>query len=873
MESQSVKFRTLRVVIGLLGVGVVLVLGIIYAFLASYVYLAPSIPSADGMRQMTMQVPLRVMTRNGALISQIGEQRRVPVSYDEIPPLVREAFLAAEDARFFQHGGINIMSMLRSVYVDLTTGDYSQGASTITMQTARNMFLTRDKNIGRKLQEIFVTLRMEHDFSKQQILETYLNVIFFGQRAYGVAAAAEVYFGKPLSELSVAEAAMLAGLPQAPSKYNPVTSPQHATERRHYVLRRMQELHYIDADTARRAMGEQIRAREYAPRFDVEAPYIAEIARQEVVRRFGEGAINAGYRAITTIDGRLQTVANRALRLGLIEYDRRHGYRGPIRQVRLDAGASAAQFESLLADVPPVGNLESALVVSVTPAAAHIYLRGGGFAQIDWDGLAWARGNAAAGRADAILHRGDLIYVLGDGQGGAQLAQVPGVQGAVVALDPRDGAVVALVGGFDYFANAWNHVTQARRQPGSGFKPFLYSCALEHDFTPASVIMDAPIVVADSGVEQTWRPENDSGTFSGPTRLREALVHSRNLVSIRLLRAVGTEDVMNYAARFGFDRSTMPDNLTLALGTLSATPLEVATGYATFANGGYKVQPYFIDRIENGAGQVVWRATPAEVCGACVDPAAAAPAAAPASAAGPSPPGAPPGVAGATPAAAAPGTAAGATAAPASPSIAAASVLPAGVTPLVPTVEAPARVSDRLTPAPPLAEQSAPLLEAARRAPRIISAANAWLMDDLMADVIKRGTGVRARVLGRNDIGGKTGTTNLAEDTWFNGFNPNLEATVWVGYDQAQPLGEGEEGSSVAVPIWVRLMREALRGVPDLPRPVPAGLVTARVDAHSGLLAPAGDADAMAEYFLADRLPVAGNGTVAPGSAGAEPLF
>lgn len=325
------KSRTLRVLIGLAVVAVVLALGVIYAFLASYVYLAPTLPSAASMRSLPLQVPLRVYTRSGALISQIGEQRRVPVTYDEIPQLVREAFLAAEDDRFFRHGGIDYFSMLRSMYVDLTTGDYAQGASTITMQTARNMFLTHDKTIGRKLQEIFVTLRMEHQFTKQEIFETYLNVIFFGQRAYGVAAAAEVYFGKPLNELSVAEAAMLGGLPQAPSRYNPVTSPQHATERRRYVLQRMLALHFIDQDTARRAMNEEIRAREFAPRTAIEAPYVAEIARQAVVERFGEAAVNAGYRAITTIDGRLQTAANRALRLGLIEYDRRHGYRGPVR--------------------------------------------------------------------------------------------------------------------------------------------------------------------------------------------------------------------------------------------------------------------------------------------------------------------------------------------------------------------------------------------------------------------------------------------------------------------------------------------------------------------------------------------------------------
>ena len=847
------KSRTVRVLAGLGAIGAVLLLGIIYAFLSAYVYLAPSLPSSEGMRTLPLQVPLRVYTRNGALISQIGEQRRVPVSYDEIPELVREAFLAAEDDRFFQHGGIDYFSVLRSIYVDLTTGDYSQGASTITMQTARNMFLTRDKNVTRKLQEVFLTLRMEKSFTKQEILDTYLNVIFFGQRAYGVAAAAEVYFGKSLNQLSVAEAAMLAGLPQAPSRYNPVTSPQRAAERRHYVLQRMQALHYIDADTARRAMAEQINAREYAPLFDVEAPYVAEIARQIVVARFGEGAINAGYRAITTIDGRLQTAANRALRLGLIEYDRRHGYRGVIRRVQFAAGAEPHDMESLLAELSPVGNLQAALVVSVAPAAARVYVRGSGFAQIDWDGMSWARGGAATGKADSLLHRGDVIYVLSDGAGHAQLAQVPAVQGGLVALDPHDGAVVALVGGFDYFANAWNHVTQARRQPGSGFKPFLYSCALENGFTPASVIMDAPVVLADGSVEQVWRPENDSGTFSGPTRLREALVHSRNLVSIRLLRAVGTDKVLDYASRFGFDRSTMPNNLTLALGTLPATPLEVATGYATFANGGYKVEPYFIERIENGLGQTVWSATPREVCETCADDGdLGAPATTPVAAAAPD--------AGAA-------SAADASAASAPPP------LPNGVSIVPPSGPPEPRNTNQLTLAPPETEWLPPMSAATRRAPRIISAANAWLMDNIMADVIKRGTGVRARVLGRDDLSGKTGTTNESHDTWFNGFNQHLEATVWVGFDQEQSLGEGEEGSSVAVPIWVRLMREALRGVPDEPRPVPPGLMTARVNALTGLLAQPNDAAAISEYFLSGKLPAAGNASGNPANSSSEPLF
>jgi penicillin-binding protein 1A len=814
-----VKSSTLRVLYGVAGACVLMGLGVAYALCASYVYLEPSLPSAEGMRTMPLQVPLRVYSRTGALISQIGEQRRIPVRYEDIPPLVRNAFLAAEDDRFFQHGGVDYFSMLRSIWVDVTTGDYSQGASTITMQTARNMFLTMDKHIKRKLQEVFLTMRMEREFTKEEILETYLNVIFFGQRAYGVAAAAEVYFGKPLNELSVAEAATLAGLPQAPSRYNPVTSPRHAEERRHYVLSRMRALHYIDAPTAERAMHEEIRAREYAPRFEVEAPYVAEMVRQEIVSRFGEAAINAGYRVTTTLDGRVQTVANRALRLGLIEYDRRHGYRGAVRRVFIPADATNRSLEALLGGTPPMGNLYPAVVVAAGPTALKVYVKDNGYEQLDADGMAWAKPKAQ--RADAFLHKGDVIFVLPGTGGNAQLAQVPEAQGALVALDPRDGAVVALVGGYDYFSNAFNRVTQAKRQPGSGFKPFLYSAALEHGFTPASVIMDAPIVIDEKGIEQTWRPENHGGSFSGPTRLRDALVHSRNLVSIRLLRAVGTDEVIPYAARFGFDPAVMPTGLTLALGTLPATPLQVATGYAAFANGGYKVEPYFIQRIEDATGKLVYQATPRQVCEAC--------------------------------------------------EIAQLADTPSPALPALPALAAPDAA--HVDQAPPIEQWLPPMVPPERQAPRIITAANAWLMDDIMGDVIRRGTGIRAKVLGRGDIGGKTGTTNDSRDTWFNGFSPRLQASVWVGFDLDESLGEAEEGSSVAVPIWTRLMKEALRGVPDLPRPQPPGLVSARIDVHTGLLAPPSDTDTMDEWFFAEHLPATGNAANTPGNAGSEPLF
>ncbi len=856
------KSRTIRLVVGVSAFIVVIGLLALYAVVCSYVYLAPSLPSVAAMRTGPTQVPLRVYARNGELIEQIGERRAIPVKYEDIPPLVREAFLAAEDEHFFQHGGIDYRGMVRALFADIESRDFSQGASTITMQAAKNMFLTPDRTLRRKLQQVFVALRMEHEFSKEEILNTYLNVIFFGQRAYGVAAAAEVYFGKSLSDLSVAEMATLAGIVPAPSRYNPASNPRAAAGRRHYVLQRMAANHFIDAATLARASAEQVQAREYAPRYDVEAPYIAEMVRQEVVSRYGEGAINAGYRVITTIDSRLQTVANRALRLGLLDYDRRHGYRGALQNVKFDAGASPAQLDTLLAGVSEVAILQPALVVSVAPKAARVYIRAGGFAEVDWDGLAWARtGN---GQADSVLHRGDIVYVISDGKGNAVLAQLPEAQGAMVALDPDDGAITALVGGFDYYSNEFNRVTQPRRAPGSGFKPFLYSAALEHGFTTASIIMDAPAFVNDKGTEEAWRPKNYGGLFSGPMPLREALVNSRNYVSIRLLRSMGPDEVIAYAARFGFDPANMPHSESLALGTLQVPPIQVVTGYATFANGGYKVEPYFIDRIESDDGTVLYRASPKRVCEDC--PAAAAT----------TPP----------PADGAESTDAADSSAPHEPAGASLAQLPAS------------SVASAAGPSLPIATPATSmgtagesiegfarlpgLVPPTEQAPRIISAANAWLMDDLMGDVIRRGTGAGARVLGRNDISGKTGTTNDSRDAWFNGFNRHIVATVWVGFDQDRSLGETEQGSKTAVPIWVNFMREALRGTPDVPRPQPEGILQLRVSARTGLLATPGDPDAHEEYFLTDHLPPnaapgTNNGTVAnPSSTAPEssgPLF
>jgi penicillin-binding protein 1A len=816
---------------------------VLYGGLGAFAYLAPTLPTADDLRRRDRQIPLRVYSRSGGLIAQIGEQLRVPVRYDELPPLVREAFLSAEDANFFSHGGVDYKAWVRAIWADITTGDYSQGASTITMQVARNIFLSSDKNVKRKLQEIFLTYRMEHDFTKEQILSTYLNEIFFGQRAYGVAAAAEVYFGKSLNELTVAEAALLAGLPQAPSAYNPVRSPGKAIARRHYVLQNMERLGYIDAPTAERAQREPIHAREYAPLYDVEAPYVAEMVRADLLTRFGEQAVNAGYRVTTTIDGRLQTAANRAVRLGLIEYDRRHGYRGPLRRgVKPDHESNEA-YEALLGGIAEVGALRPAVVVSVAPKVARVYVRGQGFAQIDWDGLSWAHKGGTPAEAGSVVAIGDVVYVVAAG-GNAQLAQLPLAQGALVSLDPNDGAIVALVGGFDYSVSKFNRAVQAQRQPGSGFKPFLYSAALENGFTPASIIMDAPIMADDKTSEQNWRPKNDSGEFSGPMRLRDALVKSRNLVSIRLLRGMGPDAAIDYATRFGFPADNLPRNQTLALGTLSATPLEVVTGYAAFANNGYKVDPYLIDRIEDSDGKEVWRAAPKRVCESCaqaVDPPLAAANAAT---------GADPATAVAAPADAA-----------------------AGVPPVVAVPAAPRAASATACVA---GDGDGAVPDEAHRAPRVISAANAWIMDDMLSEVITRGTGARARVLNRRDIAGKTGTTNSERDTWFNGFNRSLVASVWVGFDDATELGDGEQGSRTAVPIWVYFMREGLRGVPDVPRTRPAGLVSARIVPGTGLLARDDDESAIPETFIEGHLPAVSTSIEVPqGStnAGGDSLF
>lgn len=772
----------------LAGAGLILLL--VFALACTFVYLAPTLPTAETVRNKEKEfaVPLRVYTRGGELVSQFGEQRRIPITYADLPPVVVHAVLAAEDDGFFQHSGVDWMGLMRAMLVNLKDLEFSEGGSTITQQAARNMFLSLDKHLRRKAAELFVTWRMEHDFTKQEILATYLNVINFGNRSYGIAAAAETYYGKKLPELTVGQAATLAGIIQRPSTSNPIKDPTAAQARRHYVLGRMTKLGYIDRATAEAAEKEAINTRRFALLKDVEADYVAEQVRQEVVARFGAAAVNAGFKVYTTLDGPKQAAANMAVRQGLMDYDQRHGWRGRIGKVDLSAAPSADELEARLAQFRPISILVPAIVTRVTEPAAEVYIRDLGAARIAWEDMSWTRPGAARKALD-VLKRGDVVYVVAGKPGTAKLSQLPQAQAALVALEPRDGAIVALVGGFDFYTSAFNRAKQARRQPGSGFKPFLYSAALEHGYTPSyPLINDMPLVTEmDSDSEEQWKPENSSGDFSGPMRLREALTKSRNLVSARILLAVGVDTVIDYAAKFGFDPATLPRNLTLALGTQQATPLQMATGYAVFANGGFKVDPYLITRIEDASGKVVFEEKPKIACPACEQPDGA---------------------------------------------------------------------------------DSASVPED-QRAPRVISAQNAWLMSDIMHDVATKGTGRRTNDLGRDDISGKTGTTQSSRDNWWNGFNANLVATAWVGFDDERSLGEKEEGSSTAVPLWNYFMREALKGTPSARMPRPDGLIDIRVSATTG--EPVGPSEpGINEIFMEGHLP--GRATIVqdpsgPGSA------
>ena len=617
--------RVLFILSLIAGTGLVAVLAVA---LVVWVRLVPQLPDADALRDVRLQVPLRVYARDERLIAEFGEMRRRPLPLAAIPEALQVAVVATEDEHFRRHPGVDWRGVGRAVAHLARTGEKGPGGSTITMQVARNFFLGREKTYFRKLIETLLALKIERELSKDEILELYLNKIFLGHRAYGVAAAAEVYYGKNLDELDLPQLAMIAGLPQRPSEFNPITNPKRAAARRNHVLRRMLEVGYLDEARFRAAAGAPITAARHGSPVQTEAPYVAELVRREAEKELGSAAYTGAYGVRTTIDSRLQTAAVRALREALVEYDRRHGYRGPEDRYDPDLLSDPDRIAERLRGVRPVGGLLPALVVRTGEQEAVAHVRGAGEAVLPFAGMEWARPYVSVDRRGPapkavgdVLAPGDLVRVLRTGDGW-ELAQVPKVQGALVAMDPEDGAILAMAGGFDFRRSKFNRGTQALRQPGSSFKPFIYASALARGFTAASLVNDAPLVIDDPSLEAGWRPRNYSGKFFGPTRLREALVKSRNLVSVRLLREVGLDFALDYVERFGFDQDRLPRSLTLALGSGEITPLESAAGYSVLANGGFAVRPWFIERIEDRRQEAVLAATPARVCRECVEGAA-----------------------------------------------------------------------------------------------------------------------------------------------------------------------------------------------------------------------------------------------------------
>ena len=782
-----------------------MVLGIITVVIVSW-YVLPGLPDIDTLKDVKLQVPLRVYSEDFSLIAEFGEKRRAPIDITEVQPKLTQAFLAAEDDRFYVHPGVDWQGIARAVYSLVKTGSKKQGGSTITMQVARNFFLSREKTYLRKLNEIFLAFKIEQELSKDAILELYLNKIYLGQRAYGVAAAAQVYYGVDINSLSLPQIAMIAGLPKAPSTTNPITNPERALIRRNYVLQRMLLLSYITEDEYELALNAPISASLHSASIELEAPYIAEMVRSDLTDQQGDAAYSNGLTVTTTIRDKNQNAANSALRNNLLAYDKRHGYRGHEHHIEDIQNKTEKEIEALLKSFPTLGNLYPGLVTHVNEQSVSAYITGIGQVEINWQGLEWARKYISENRrgsklktAAEVLSPGDVIRLIETETGDWALSQIPNVEGGLVSLSPNDGAVLALVGGFDFYKNKFNRITQARRQPGSGFKPFIYSSAIESGMTAATIINDAPIVFDDPGIEDDWRPENYSRESYGPTRLKVALTHSRNLVSIRLLHAIGVPFALEHIQKFGFDIDKLPHNLSLSLGSAEITPWEMARGYSVFANGGYLINPYYLNQIKDYNDEVIFQAKPLVVCRKCVEDE--------------------------------PNTSLETT------EQNTLSEAKEGENELIVTGPAEELITEKLY------------------APLVVNPQNIWIMNSITRNVIKNGTGRRALQLKRTDLSGKTGTTNDQHDAWFSGFNSEIVTICWVGFDKFKPLGSRETGASAALPMWIEYMRVALEGMPESIMERPEGLVNVRIDPETGQLAHASNPDAIFEVFRLEHAP------------------
>ena len=846
--------------------------------LAVYLFYANAqLPSVTILEDVQLQVPLRIYTSDNKLIGEYGEKRRHPISLKEIPPKLIQAILATEDRRFYEHSGVDIRGLARASIHLVIKGRKEQGASTITMQVARNFFLTRKKTFTRKINEILLAIKIERNLSKDKILELYLNKIYFGKRAHGVAAAAEVYYGKDVGKLTLPEMAMLAGLPQAPSLINPLNDAPAALKRRNHVLKRMNHYGFIsdkDYESAREAPET---AKYYGALLDLDAPFVAERARQEVIDLFGPGIYTSGYTVYTTVDSHLQDYAEEAVHKSLLNYDKRHGYRGALQHFAYQTKAEQQKARKILAGLRPHAKLIPALIIELFPDKAKAILNSGQTIFIHIDQMRWARPVRSNGTLGAIpsqpkdiLKPGDIIYAEPI-ENNWLLSQYPKATGALVALNPNDGKILALVGGFDFYTSSFNRATQALRQPGSNFKPFIYAAALENGLSPGTVINDAPLVFNDASLEGVWRPQNDTRRFYGPTLLRIGLAQSRNLVTIRLLKATGISNTMKILEKFGFDENAMPHGLALALGTLETTPLKIARGYAVFANGGYQVTPHILSHIKNKEGQVVYAATNPKICATCEQPLDT-------SFPGTRPKNTQPDITDVT----------DITEDPfqhnnphqiMGPPDALDNLLeenqqfddididhidyrfhykigPDGhLAPQAIHTSLLASIFNRAKNQPKEAATNQPMQnrDNSPAAKRVISPETAFIISTFMQDVIKSGTGKRALALGRNDLAGKTGTTNNKMDAWFTGFNANLVATTWIGFDEPKPLDE--YGSELALPMWMDFMGKALKGKPESKPIKPASLTEVKIDPETGLLARPNQANAVIEYFKTNDIP------------------
>lgn len=756
-----------------------LVLSLLISIIAigcfAYLYLDNQLPDVASLKSAGQPIPLRVYSSDGQLIAEFGELKRTPVTLNQVPPMLIKAILATEDSRFYEHSGVDVLGLMRAASELALTGTKAQGGSTITMQVARNFYLTRKKTFLRKLTEILLALKIEREFTKDEILELYLNKIFLGNRAYGVAAGAQVYFGKTLDQLTLPQMAVLAGLPKAPSTINPLANPIASKDRRNHVLERMYEIGYIDKKTYENAVKTPLDAAYHGVTVNLHAPYVAEMVRNMMVTSFGDDAYAKGFNVYTTISPKLQIAANNALRTAVIAYDHRHGYRGVEGNLGLPDSSKTDEWLEALAKIPTINELQPAAVISMTGSSVNALLGDGETITIPWKGLEWAHPQlkkgfvgAAPRSADDVVQPGDIIRVQQEKDGSWSLAQIPKIEGAIVAMNPTNGSIQALVGGFDFQRSKYNRAVQMKRQPGSGFKPFIYSSALARGFTLASVFMDAPIsfYIPTQGV---WAPQNDDHKYMGPLRLRMALVKSRNTVSVRVLQAVGIGFALNYVGRFGFDPKQLPRNYSLALGTGEVTPLEMVRGYSTFANGGYRITPYLIDHITDDSGKTIYQAAPKIACAPCI--------------------------------------------------------------------------TEQDSSKPPSADAGI------QYAPQAIPPQIAFLMTSVLQDVIKMGTGRGALVLKRGDIGGKTGT-NGELDTWFNGFNSDIVATVWMGFDTPAPIRE--YAAQAALPMWIDFMRVALDGTPEHTMPEPPGITSTAIDPYSGYQRSDSGTE---EYFRTDNMP------------------